>query len=453
MHPINCTSERRNFLKKIILAGAGLLIGNKKVHAHVPIKKHTEETRCTVYRAVNGTAQNNLAKVIELMGGIEKLFGSDDIIIIKPNLQWWNQGAPNLAALKTFIELIMERQGGFKGEVIIAENCHRGQDPWNRAGWAHPFEWNSDIPNIHNMNELSRLLKKKYGDRFSISHWIDVDDGNKRVYSPTDGTGYVYCDGSGNTPLISLNNGAAGPDYRATIMTYPIFKTDKETIVDLKNGIWKNGAYTKQPLRYVNFSALNHHSTYCGFTSAVKNYLGVSDISGDADPHNGGMLTDKYYNFHSFPFNKWSPGPTPGMLGAEIGVFLDTIRRADLHITTAEWIGLSSRTDHPLAHTKTILACTDPVALDYHAGKYILYPNSRIPVHNPDDSNSPAYEYLTSCAEHGGGICDERYVGVDSFDFEQKKMQKDDKLVIIGKKHWGLNIKHLMKYFVFRFGV
>ncbi|MCK5601819.1 DUF362 domain-containing protein, partial [Candidatus Pacearchaeota archaeon] len=287
----------------------------------------------------------------------------------------------------------------------------------------------------------------------SISHWLDVDSGNKRVYSPADGTGYVYCDGLGNTPLISINNDAEGEDYRATIMTYPIFKTDKGTVVDLKNGIWEKGAYTEQPLRYVNFAALNHHSTYCGFTSAVKNYLGVSDISGGADPHNGGLLTDKYFNFHSFPFNKWSPGPKPGMLGAEIGVFLDTIRQADLHITTAEWIGLSSRTDHPLAHTKAILACTDPVALDYHAGKYILYPNSRIPVHNPDDSNSPAYEYLTSCAEHGGGIFDERYVGVDSFDFEQKKMQKDDKLVIIGKKHWGLNIKHLMKYFIFRFDV
>ncbi|MCK5615893.1 hypothetical protein KAR91_79245, partial [Candidatus Pacearchaeota archaeon] len=172
MHPINCISDRRNFIKKIILTGAGLLIGKKKVHAHVPIKKHTEEKRCTIYRAVNGTAQTNLAKVIELMGGIERLFGSDDIIIIKPNLQWWNQGAPNLAALKIFIELIMERQGEFKGEVIVAENCHRGPEPWksDSSGWAHSFDRNSDVPDIQNMNQLGRLLKKKYGDRFSISH-------------------------------------------------------------------------------------------------------------------------------------------------------------------------------------------------------------------------------------------------------------------------------------------
>ena len=126
--------------------------------------KYTKEERCTLYRAVNGTPEMNLVKVIDLMGGIENIIGLEDTVVIKPNLQWWNQGAPNLAALKTFIELIMERPGGFKGEVIVAENCHRGPDPWESSisGWAHHFTTNSDIPNVNNMNELSRLLKKKY---------------------------------------------------------------------------------------------------------------------------------------------------------------------------------------------------------------------------------------------------------------------------------------------------
>lgn len=50
-----------------------------------------------IYRAVNGTPEQNLKKVIELMGGIERIIGSDDVVLIKPNVQWWNQGAPNLA--------------------------------------------------------------------------------------------------------------------------------------------------------------------------------------------------------------------------------------------------------------------------------------------------------------------------------------------------------------------
>ena len=63
-------------------------------------------------------------------------------------------------------------------------------------------------------------------------------------------------------------------------MTYPIFKTDKGTIIDFKNGIWNEGVYTEQPLRFINFATINHHSHYCGATSAVKNYFGVVDISG-----------------------------------------------------------------------------------------------------------------------------------------------------------------------------
>ena len=56
-----------------------------------------------VYRGVNGTSEQNLRKVIELMGGIEKIIGLNDVVLIKPNVQWWNQGAPNLTALKTFV--------------------------------------------------------------------------------------------------------------------------------------------------------------------------------------------------------------------------------------------------------------------------------------------------------------------------------------------------------------
>ncbi len=85
------------------------------------------------------------------------------------------------------------------------------------------------------MNQLADSLKKKYGKQFSVCHWVDVDAGNKRVFSPADGTGYVYCDGTGGVPLISLDNNAHGDKFRAVIMSYPIFQTDKGTIIDFKN--------------------------------------------------------------------------------------------------------------------------------------------------------------------------------------------------------------------------
>jgi hypothetical protein len=405
-----------------------------------------------VFRAINGGPQGNLIKVIELLGGIERLVGQEDIVIIKPNGQWWNQGAPNLLALNTLINLIMNRPG-FGGEVFLAENCHRGPQPWTSlsSAWAHDFERNSDIEGIKNLNDLCGRLKIKYGDRFSVCHWVDVSAGNKRVFNPKDGNGYVYCDGTGGVPLISCDNGLSGNNLRETIMTYPIFKSDRGTIVDFKNGIWEKGSYTNQPIYLINFAALNHHSTYCGMTSTIKNYMGITDLSGGPDPSKHGKLTENYYNFHSFPFNKWGPGPEPGMVGKEIGTFINTIRKADLNIVTAEWTGLSSRIDPPVVQTRAVLASTNPAALDYHAAKYILFPNSSLAFHNPDRSKSPLRHYLMKCAEMDGGMLDESSVKVISYDSKMKAFQEGNELTITGKKEWGNDFKAIMKYFVLRY--
>lgn len=436
---------------KTALVNGGLLVTPPKVSGDLTQRKVSQNPSETIYRAVNGTSEQNLTKILDLMGGIEKIIGSSDVVIIKPNVQWWNQGAPNLAALKTFVDIIMERPGGFNGEVVLVENCHRGSSPWQHGGWANGFERNSDVPDVSNINELFKILKEKYGSRFSTCHLIDIGAGGRRIFKPSEGTGYVYCDGSNGVPLIYCENGESGSNRRATIMTYPIIKTDKGTIIDFKHGIWEKGSYTGQPLRFINFTALNHHSNYCGVTSAIKNYMGIADLSGGPDPKNGGLLTKDYYNFHSFPFNKWSPGPEPGMLGAEIAMFMKTIRKADLNITTAEWIGLSSRIDAPIVQTRAVLASADPVALDYHSAKYLLYPNSKISVHNPDNKKSPVYQYLMKCAGSDGGVFDERLVKVISYDFKAKSFQKDDDLVILGARRWGSNPKAVMKYLVLRY--
>ena len=182
-------NSRRDFLKKALLSGVVFAVDPKTMW-HEPTRK-TSKASHMIYRTVNGTPEQNLTMVIEMMGGIEKLIGSNDIVVIKPNVQWWNQGGSNLLALKTFVDLIMERSGGFNGEVVIAENCHRGSTPWTstEAGWSHSFRLNSDLPGIKNMNDLCDLLKKRYGDRFSRTHWIDVARGSKRVFSPLDGPG------------------------------------------------------------------------------------------------------------------------------------------------------------------------------------------------------------------------------------------------------------------------
>jgi len=435
------------FLLAVILVIIGFAILTKSSSP----RKITIGSQSIIYRSLNGTPSENLTKVVELIGGIDKIIGEDDVVVIKPNVQQWNQGATNLSALKTFVDLIMNHPSGFYGEVIIAENCHRGKELWKSetSGWKKNFERNSDIKGINNFNDLTSLLKKTYGNHYSTCHWIDVAYGEKRVFSPADGTGYIYCDGTGGVPMISLDNGETGDDFREVIMTYPIFKTDKGTIIDFKNGIWNEGVYTEQPLRFINFASINHHSHYAGATGAVKNYFGVVDISGGG----WGKLADKYNNFHSFAYNEWDFGPVPGVMGAEVAMFMNTIRKADLNIVAAEWVGLASRTEPPVDHTRTVLVSTDPVALDYHATKYILYPNSNIPIHNPDNDDSPLNHYLVKCAEYGGGVFDEKQVAVKSYDLKTNSFQTDDNLEIIGETTWGSHLKTLMKYLIFRFNL
>ena len=181
--------------------------------------------------------------------------------------------------------------------------------------------------------------------------------------------------------------------------------------------------------------------------------MGVNDLSGGPDPRNGGRLVDDYCNFHSFPFNEWAPGPVPGMVGSEVSAFMKTIRKADLNITTAEWVGLASRIEPPVANTRALLACSDPVALDYHAAKYILFPNSKLMIHDPDNKKSPLNQYLIKCAEGGGGIVDERYIAIKSFDFKTHSLQDDDQLLVEGKTKWGTNLKIIMKYLYLRFSI
>jgi hypothetical protein len=131
---------------------------------------------------------------------------------------------------------------------------------------------------------------------------------------------------------------------------------------------------------------------------------------------------------------------------------MKTIRRADLNITTAEWVGLSSRTDPPIVQTRAVLASTDPVALDYHAAKYILFPNSNLTLHDPDNRKGPLYPILATCAELSSGVFDEDGVEVKSYNFKTKSFQSKEQIVLSAPVRWGTNPKAILKYMLLRYG-
>lgn len=372
-----------------------------------------------VFESKNGTPEQNTAKVIEMMGGIRRFISKDDIVILKPNAQWWNQGMTNTNAMKEFMELVLSIPG-FKGEIIIAENhhCYGPRSTLDIRGWTTQ-ERNGDF----NYNELIAFFRNRGYDNVTKYHWLDggpfsrdesVKDkltrpikqmaravlGAKRrrvVQGPEDGDGYVWTD-------IEYSC-----DGKKVKMSYPVFTSEiSKTVIDFKKGAWKNGRYMQQPVKFINFAGLNHHSDFAGVTSSVKNYLGVVDMTcGYA-----GAEPEGYYSFHYIGI--------PG-LGGAVATFMKYVRKADLNIVTAEWVGFASRKDPAFsAKTKTIIASVDPVALDYYGAKHILYPLGG-PVaylNNPDDAQRPFRKYLEKCSLEGGGIIDEKKINVQRFDFK-----------------------------------
>ena len=113
-------------------------------------------------------------------------------------------------------------------------------------------------------------------------------------------------------------------------------------------------------------------------------------------------------------------GPKSGAFGGAVGQFMKTIRMADLNIISAEYVGHEGRWDTPV-HVKTVLASTDPVALDYYAGRYVLLPlgGSKKAYNDPDNLEGPFREYLELCHAQGIGTLNENEMLINRFNFNK----------------------------------
>jgi len=384
-------------------------------------------TSSDIYLSQNGTPQENVRKVIEMMGGIEKFIGKNDIVILKPNAQWWNQGRTNLAAMKGFIDLVFDIPS-FNGEVIIAENHHFMDDSLpesekdNIRGWLHFSEINGDIDGInHNLNTLVELYQEYGYPNVTKYHWRDGGPklniwGNGQnggiVKSPADGDGYVWTD------YDYVFSGFWGLKKWKVKMSYPVFTSKYSGItIDLKNGAFLRdgkggGRYLPdKPVKLINFAVLNDHGKDTGITGAVKNYMGITDLSCGY----WGLNPKGYSNVHFCGENYYSYAKA----GA-IAYFMKTVRKADLNIVTAEWVGWGHRTDVKRAtRMRTILASTDPIALDYYGAKYFILPLSKKPeLHDPDNPASPIAKSLNlalSVLEEG--TINEKKINVHKYEF------------------------------------
>ncbi|PKK82334.1 MAG: hypothetical protein CVT49_14240 [candidate division Zixibacteria bacterium HGW-Zixibacteria-1] len=390
-------------------------------------KPFPPETEATIYRATGPDPGEITRRMVDSLGGIGKFIDKDNIVILKVNSQWWNQGMTNTDVIAEFVRIILEIPG-FAGEIVLADN-NQSETPGGRG-------WTTDKRNGRfNYNELVGYFNDKGHPNVTKYHWHPAGpnpnplqfggSGNSVVGHPSEGDGYVW-----QEDLYY-----ECPHGNRCLLAYPIFTSAFSGVtIDLKNGAFRDGQYTGQPVKFINFAAMNHHGPYAGVTAAVKNYMGVVDMScGYPGPtpdgtfnthHIGASATFRWMAHHRrtirmVPFVRefYERHPvfrfryTAGVLGK----YMREIRRADLNIITAIRIGWGDRLDPAMAYqADTVLASTDPVALDYWATANIMLP-ATIEVgapdyyrklNNPDIADGPLHTFLQECRRELGGTMD-----------------------------------------------
>jgi len=384
--PADMTS-RRNILKMI--GGLPVVVGLPLIGCGSPrqSKPFPPETEAEIFYASGADPAGNIRRLVESLGGMENLIGPDDVVVLKPNSQWWHQGMTNTDAMAEFIRMIIE-QPGFAGEVIIADN-HQDTNKNSRG-------WTTEKRNGRfNYNELIRYFNVSGHANVTKYHWHPAGpnpeplqfagSGNRIRRHVSEGDGYIWPENEELAYVCPYGN--------RTILAYPVFTSAYSGLtIDLKDGVYAGGEYTGQPLKLINFAALNHHGPYAGVTASVKNFMGVVDMScGYPAPYPEGT-----YNTHHIgatPTFKWLARYRSTLkdlpffseiyehprvfhfryTGGVLGRFMKKIRRADLNIITAVRVGWGSRIAPRMASSaEAIIASTDPVALDFWAASNIL---------------------------------------------------------------------------------
>jgi hypothetical protein len=349
-----------------------------------------------VFLIRNGTVRQNVTKLLELAGGISKYINPTDVVVLKCNGQWPNQGYTNTECIKHIIDAILEIPG-FSGEVLICDNIQNyGHE--TRNGFHAPLEYRKNNWANHNWSTLAAEYQAN-NDPVAIVRWQSAS-ADANISGPSEGTGWVR-------DFFQFHDLAA-------YLSYPIFESPNTPgrLIDMKNGVWEAGAYTGRKVRTIFMPTLNNHGNgeddYAGITSAVKCFFGATEIhlgSNVTITHEGKICND----IHRASYSR-NNAYYAGELAAR---YIQTIYSPVLYITCAIWSGHLTRTG-AATETKTILACDNPATLDYVSCKHVISPYASWL--NPDN-NSNTRNQILGCINGGIGTIDSDKHEVISYDF------------------------------------
>jgi hypothetical protein len=399
---------RRRFLQGVGATAAAALLGSpakrKLLAAHAEGQQHH------LYVARNGTPATNVQQAIALAGGIERFIETDDVVVLKPNGQWPRQGYTHTGCLKGLIDAILDRPGGFGGEVIIVEHVHRGPDEslsgdycWNvSAGPNRSNNWPDmsyfELVDFYHGEGFPNVTANPLYDSTQSDDWVPVTDPGSLPAGKQGWVRHTY---------------TAAASGRTVWLAHPILRSSYSgKLVDLKNGVWEGGGYNGQQVKLIFLPTLNNHGTYgnedyAGPTSALKCHLGIVEFAGAS----GGVTLHQV---------GYSVGRADAV-GEAVGHLITQILSPTFYLTCAEYTGYRSRTDITAAHTRIVGLCADPVTLDYWMCKYVMWPCAPSQTFmNPDNDNN-LRKTLTGCHSLGVGTLDESEMVVHQVDLSQRR--------------------------------
>jgi uncharacterized protein (DUF362 family) len=275
------------------------------------------------------------------LSGPSGLIAQDDVVLIKVNAQWKYRGCTNSDVVRGLIQRILEHPDGFRGEVVIMENGQgRGSLNCDTSS-----SYNGDTTVQANANNPSHsflyLVNNIFRNRLVSAFLLDPVRGNFIGVGDHASNGYRYYEN----------------------VSYPCFTTARGHRVELLEGIWTGAGYS-QNLKLINVPVLKHHDENGSeITASLKHFYGVVSMS-------DGQSGFRHY----------------AGLGETCGKVIASVRTPVLNIIDAIWVSQKSLSGYPSETTyraNQLLASQDPVALDYFAAKYILYPIDNNPRHHP----------------------------------------------------------------------
>jgi len=269
------------------------------------------------------------------------LIAADDVVLVKVNAQWKFRGCTNSDLIRGLVQRILDHPDGFSGEVVIIENGQgRGSLHCDTASYydGHGVHANANDESHSFIYLVDEVFKGK-----SVSTYL---------LDPVRAT------------FISADEHIIDGYRRLENVSYPCFTTSRGTRVELKEGIWADGAY-KQNLKLINVPVLKHHDRGGSeITASLKHFYGLLSMSDGQSPA-------RHYQG----------------LGEACGKMVVSARPPVLNIIDAIWVSHQALEGYPAEDTfraNQILASQDPVALDYWAAKNVLYPINGDARHHPD---------------------------------------------------------------------